>query len=523
MTAVDGAPTAGRHEIVAELRRLVSDEARPEAVERAHSRGRMTVRERVALLCDEGTFNEYGSFAHPDDFATLDQAPADGLVTGTALVGGRPVALAASDWTVAGGSDGKLGIQKLARIAELALRRGLPLVMLLEGGGHRITEGLDSRTFGHGGVEGFEYLARLSGWAPIVCGIMGPGFAGPANYGAFADLVLMVEGRSAMGLAGPALVKAAIGEDLDKESLGGAQFHTTRTGMADLACADDAEVIERVKEFLAYLPTNAGKDAPRHDARADATARVEALRDVIPENRRRAYDVRKVVELVVDDGEFFELRPGWARNVVTALARIDGRTVGVVANNPMVLAGSLDADASEKMARFLSLCSAYGIPVVALCDTPGFMVGSKSEMDGVVRRSAKVVHALAHSRAPMYSVILRKGYGLGWNAMGGGRAFGNDILLAWPTAEILAMSIEGAVDVALRREWEAAEDPAAARQALIDRFLSEGRVERAAAAFTVDDLIDPADTRIRLTMALRNDVGPAVLQMPPKRHGIVPL
>lgn len=508
---------------IAELRTQVSDEGRPEAVQRAHRRGRLTARERVALLCDPDSFHEYGSFAHPDDFATLDQAPADGLVTGTATVDNRPIALVASDYTVAGGSDGKLGIRKLARISELALRRGLPLVMLLEGGGHRITEGLDSRTFGEGGVEGFEYLARLTGWTPIVCGIMGPGFAGPANYGAFADLVLMVEGRSAMGLAGPALVKAATGEDLDKEALGGARFHATKTGMADLVCADDAEVISHIRAFLSYLPTNASQPPPRRPGREDALAPVAQLRTVVPDNRRQAYNVKKVISLVVDDGEYFELRPGWARNAVTALARIDGQTVGVVANNPMHLAGALDANGSEKIARFLTLCSAFGIPVLALCDTPGFMVGSASETAGVVRRSAKVIHALAHSTVPLYSVILRKGYGLGWNAMGGGRAFGSDLTLAWPTAEILAMSIEGAVDVALRSQWQDEDDPAAARQALIDRFLHEGRAERAAAAFTFDELIDPAETRARIAMALRNYVGPAVLQMPPKRHGIAPI
>lgn len=508
---------------IAHLRRAVSDEGRPEAVARAHRRGRLTARERIAALCDAGSFHEYGSFAHPDDFSTLSQAPADGLVTGTALVDGRPVAVAASDYTVAGGSDGKLGVHKLARISELALRRGLPLILLIEGGGHRITEGLDSRTFGRGAVEGFEYLARLSGWAPIVCGIMGPGFAGPANYGSLADLVLMVEGRSAMGLAGPALVKAAIGEDLTKEELGGARFHTEKTGMADLACADDAEVIRHIRTFLSYLPTNAGRPAPRLPARDDALDLVEELRTVIPENRRRAYDVKKVVRLIVDDGEFFELRPGWAKNMVTALARIDGRSVGIVANNPMYLAGALDANASEKMARFLTLCSAFDLPVVALCDTPGFMVGSKAELSGIVRRSAKVIYALAHSHVPLYSIVLRKGYGLGWNAMGGGRAFGSDITMAWPTAEILAMSIEGAVDVALRGEWENEPDPAAARQALIDRFLHDGRAERAAAAFSFDELIDPAESRARLALALRNHVGPSVLQMPPKRHGIPPL
>jgi acetyl-CoA carboxylase carboxyltransferase component len=352
---------------------------------------------------------------------------------------------------------------------------------------------------------------------------MGPGFAGPANYAAFADLVLMVEGRSAMGLAGPALVKAAIGEDLDKESLGGAKFHVEKTGMADIACADDAEVIAHIRNFLSFLPTNASQPVPRGPQRDDAFGRVERLRTIIPENRRRAYDVKKVVELIVDDGEYFELHPKFARNAVTALARIDGRPVGVVANNPMHVAGALDADGSEKLARFATFCSAFDLPIVALCDTPGFMVGTKSEQAGVLRRSAKIIHALAHSHVPLYSIVLRKGYGLGWNAMGGGRAFGSDLTLAWPTAEIVAMSIEGAVDVALRREWQDDDDPQAARQALIDKFLAEGSAERAAAAFSFDELIDPADSRARLAMALRNHVGPSVQQLPPKRHGIQPL
>lgn len=510
-------------ETVAGLRHTVSDAARPAAVARAHDRGRLTPRERIAQLCEPGSFHEYGTFAHADEHVTLADAPGDGLLTGTALVDGRPVAVVATDFTVVGGSDGNLGIQKLARIGELALRRGLPLVMLIEGGGHRITEGLDSRTFGHGGVEFFEYLARLSGWAPIACGIMGPGFAGPANYSSLADLVLMVKDRSAMGLAGPALVRAATGEDLDKEQLGGTGVHVDRTGMADLACDDDAEVIQRIRDFLSYLPTNASQPPPRQPSRPDALEPVPELREIVPENRRRAYDMKRAIRLLVDDGCLFELRPRWARNIITALARIDGQVVGVAANQPIHLAGALDANASEKLARFLTLCSAFGIPVLTLCDTPGFLVGSASEGSGIVRRSAKVIYALAHSQVPLYTIVVRKAYGMGWNAMGGGRAFGSDLLMAWPTAEILAMGIEGAVDVALRRQWEQAPDPEAARQELIDRFLREGRAERAAAAFTIDELIDPAESRARIAMALRNYVGPPVQQMPPKRHGIPPL
>ena len=510
-------------ESVDSLRHAVSDAGRPAAVARAHQRGRLTPRERIAALCEPGSFHEYGTFAHADDYVRLADSPGDGLLTGTALIDGRPAAVVATDFTVVGGSDGNLGIQKLARIGELALRRGLPLVMLIEGGGHRITEGLDSRTFGHGGVEFFEYLARLSGWAPIACGIMGPGFAGPANYSALADLVLMVAGRSAMGLAGPALVRAATGEDLDKEQLGGTGVHVLRTGMADLACADDEEVIRQIREFLSYLPTNASKPPPRLPGRADSMELVPELREVVPESRRRAYDMKRAIRLIVDDGRFFELRPQWAKNMITALARIDGQVIGVAANQPMHLAGALDANASEKLARFLTLYSAFGIPVLTLCDTPGFLVGSGAEASGIVRRSAKVIYALAHSQVPLYTIIVRKGYGMGWNAMGGGRAFGNDLLMAWPTAEILAMGIEGAVDVALRGQWQDAPDPAAARQVLIDRFLTEGRAVRAAAAFTIDELIDPAESRARITMALRNYVGPSVQQMPPKRHGIPPI
>ena len=509
-------------ETIARLRHQVSNAGRPAAVARAHDRGRLTPRERIAALCEPGSFHEYGTFAHADDHVTLADSPGDGMLTGTALIDGRPAAVVATDFTVVGGSDGNLGIQKFARVAELALRRGLPLVMLIEGGGHRITEGLDSRTFGHGGVETFEYLARLSGWAPIVCGIMGPGFAGPANYSAFADLVLMVKGRSAMGLAGPALVRAATGEDLDKEQLGGTGVQVAKTGMADLACADDTDVIARIREFLSFLPTNAGQPPPGR-ARPDALGLVPALRDVVPDNRRRAYDMKGAIRLIVDDGTIFELRPQWARNVITALARIDGRVIGVAANQPMHLAGALDSNGSEKLARFLTLCSAFGIPVLTLCDTPGFLVGSGAETSGIVRRSAKVIYALAHSQVPLYTIIVRKGYGMGWNAMGGGRAFGNDLLMAWPSAEILAMGIEGAVDVALRGQWEDEPDPAAARQALIDKFLREGRAERAAAAFTIDELIDPAESRARIAMALRSYVGPSVQQMPPKRHGIPPL
>ena len=514
-------PRTGAH--VASLRESMFDDARPEAVAKAHSKGKLTTRERLDILCDEGSLSEYGLFA-TDPELEVGATPADGIVVGTATVEGRPVALAAHDFTVAGGSDGMLGIEKLARIGDIALRHGLPMIMLLEGGGHRITDGLDSRSFGKGGVAFFEYQARLSGWSPMVCAIMGPGFAGPANYSAFADYVPMVEGISAMGIAGPALVKGALGEDLDKEQLGGTSVQVDRNGMADRAFPDDASLLESIKDFLSYLPTNASEPPPSTGRRSDHGLDLE-MREIVPEDRALAYDVRRVIAKVVDDGDMFELKPTFAPNIVTAFAWVDGQAVGVLANQPLHLAGTIDANAAEKASRFLTVCSAFGLPMLSLCDTPGVLPGSESEAQGVVRKSAKILYALGHATAPLITIILRKAYGMGWVAMGGGRSFGSLSVMAWPTGEICAMGIEGAVDIALRDDWEDADDPAAARQALIDHFIELSNAQRASTGFAIDDLIDPADTRRRVIMALRGAGVPGVIgaMMPPKRHGIPPM
>jgi len=487
-------------------KRAVGDEARAEALARQRARGKLTARERIAALADPGSFVEAGALVRPRD---QPDAPGDGVVTGSARIGGRPVSLVANDFSVMGGSSGEAGAKKTLRQTQASLDHGIPYVSLLDGGGHRIQEGLDSRHFAAVATN-FQQLVDLSGWAPICAAMMGSGFAGPSNMSALADFVVMVRGAT-MGIAGPALVKAATGEDIDKEALGGAAAQADRHGIADLAVDSDAEALDAIRRFLSYFPSNAAEAPPIQPCDDPADRRDEALLDLVPANTRRAYDVRKVLAAVADEGSLFELKPGYARNVVTSLARLGGRPVGVIANQPMHLAGTLDSPACEKAAHFIALCDAFGLPLVFFVDIPGFLVGSPAERSGLVRRSARIIHELGKATVPRLSVVLRKGYGLGFIAMNGGRSFGADLTVAWPSAEICAMSIEGATDVAFGREIAAAPDPAARRAEIIAGFRARVGPLEAAEGFGVDDLIDPRDTRPVLVEALS--------RLAPRRRG----
>lgn len=507
-------------------RSMLSDEAREAATERQHAAGKLTARERIAHLADVGSFQELGGFVEPRrdtaDTGTL-VAPADGVITGFARIGGRTVCLCAFDFTVLGGSNGHAGGEKVDHLAEQALAHGYPFVMLLDGGGHRIQEGLDSRHFAHG-TRFFQSMALLSGWVPTVAVMMGPGFAGPSNFAAMSDFVVMIRGRSTMGIAGPALVRAATGEIVDQESLGGAHIQTDRYGLADMAAGSDEEALGMVRSYLGFLPSNAAEALPIWPCDDPVDRREEGLLSVIPDNPRKAYDVRRIVESVVDAGSVFEIKPTYARNLVTALARIDGRPVGIVANQALHMGGTLDVSACEKGAHFVSVCDAFGLPLVYLIDVPGFLVGSSAERSGLARRSARLLYELGQATVPRISVVLRKGYGLGYIAMCGGRSFDADLSLAWPTAEICAMSIEGAVDVAYRKRVRAAPDPDRERRALIERFRSQRDPLRAAEGFGIDDVIDPRETRPVLAATLarckprkqaRRSLG--------RKHGISPI
>lgn len=527
MTHQDPSAAArARVEALAQARAALGDDARAAQIARQHAAGKLSARERIARLTDAGSFDEVGAFIEPkrDTFDTEHlKAPADGVITGYARVDGRPVCLAAFDYTVLGGSNGRVGGHKLARLADHALEHGCPLVLLLDGGGHRIQEGLDSAHFAEG-ARFFLQMTRLSGWVPTVAAIMGPGFAGPSNFAGLADFVVMVRGTSTMGIAGPALVKAAIGEDVEKDELGGAHVQADRYGLADMAAESDDDALATIRRWLSFLPSCAAQPAPVTPCDDPPQRADESLLTVIPENPRRAYDVRKVVAAIVDRGSAFELKPTYAKNLVTCFARFDGRPVGVIANQPMQSAGTLDSPACEKAAHFVSVCDAFGLPLVYLIDLPGFLLGSGAERSGLARRSARMLFELGQASVTRISIVMRKGYGLGYIAMCGGRSFDADLALAWPTAEICAMSVEGAVDVAYQKQVAAAPDPAAKRAELIARFRAQLGAMHAAEAFGIDDVIDPRDTRARIVETLRR-CGARKRALPAidKRHSISPI
>jgi acetyl-CoA carboxylase carboxyltransferase component len=491
------------------VRAAGSDQGRAAATEKMRAMGRLTCRELVSALVDADTFHEMGALAGPTRDTAFNAdlvAPADGHVCGTARIDGRPVAIVAIDVTVAGGSQGVVGTQKHTRMMDLAHDGGYPMIYIAEGGGHRIHDGLDARSFAVGGAwrigANLNAVERLSGWVPTIAILPGVSFAGPSNFAALSDFTIMIRGRSTMGMAGPALVKAGTGEDVTAEEMGGADIQADRNGAADLAVGTEQEALAAARRYLSYFPMNAEADLPI-TACDDPTGRAAPeLRDLVPTNLRRGYDVRKVVSAIADLGSIFELRPTYARNLVTALGRLAGRPVGFVANQALHLAGMLDANACAKGSRFIAQCDAFGIPLVYLMDTPGFHVGMSAERSNLIKWSARFLWELGQASVPRLSVIMRKGYGLAYYAMAGGRSHQSELAVAWPQAQISAMSIEGAVDVLYRRDYEGAEDPQAKRREIIADFMSRADAVRAADGFGIDDVIDPANTRAVLCEAL---------------------
>jgi acetyl-CoA carboxylase carboxyltransferase component len=506
------------------VRATLQDDARPAAIARQHARGKRSARERIDRLADPGSFREIGALVSGEGAHQVgrDQAPADGVVVGTALLNGRPAVVLSQDFSVFGGSIGVLGSAKTQRALQIAITRGIPMVMLLDGGGHRIQGGQDARHFAHANPT-FHNFARASGWVPIVAVMVGAGFAGPTNYAGMSDLVVMVRGIATMGLAGPALVKAGIGEEVEQMEIGGAQAQVDRNGLADLGVDTEEDAMEATRRFLSYLPANARAPMPESAGDDPVDRREEALLDLVPANPRKAYDMRKVIGLIADRASTFEIKPTYAGNVLTVLARLGGRPVGFVANQPLKLGGMLDANACDKMAHFIALCDAYGLPLVSLIDIPGFSIGSSAERTVLGRRSAKLIHEWGNSTVPRISIVLRKGYGLGYFAMAGGRAFAADASLAWPTAQICAMSVEGSVDVAFRKEYEAAPDPQGRRQEMIDEIRGRIGSLRAAEGFGIDEIIDPRDTRRILIETFSQCQPRRPDDHPPKFRSIAPI
>lgn len=475
------------------------DEARPEAVELAQRRGAFTARERIEQLVDKDSFSEIGGLVR--NLADGVDAPADGIVAGRASISCRPVLVLSQDFSVFGGSAGHLGMTKMERIAALAKSHGLPLIMLLDGGGHRIQDGQNSRDYAVGAPL-FQQLVDLSGWVPVVVAILGAGFAANTNFAGCADFVVMVRDRALMGLAGPALVKAGTGEVLSAEELGGAAAQVDRNGLAHLGVANEQEALAAIRQYLSYLPSNAGLVPPSTIYDHTLEPNSAALTSVVPANSRRTYDVRDVIRCVADEDSLFEIKPTHAANLIVGFGRMEGRPVGFIANQPLIKGGMLDAQACEKGAHFISICDAFGLPLIFLIDVPGFSIGPSAERSLLGRRSARMIHELGCATVPRISVVIRKGYGLGYIAMCGGRSFAADLAIAWPSAEICAMSVEGSVDVAYRKDYEAALDPRARRAELIDGIRSRISPLQAAEGFGLDDIVAPDRTRARILEVL---------------------
>jgi acetyl-CoA carboxylase carboxyltransferase component len=510
---------------VAHAKALILDEERSEAVAKRHDREMLTARERIDYLLDDGTFREIGGLVEPYRGNVMNRelkAPADGAITGTGVIEGREACLVAQDYTVLGGSIGTVADRKMWRVVDRAADRGIPLVLMLEGGGHRIQDGMNAAHFA-GASPIFSKLARLSGWVPNIVAIMGQGFAGPTAYAALADFVVMIKGRSTMGIAGPALVKAGTGSDISKEELGGEKRQADQQGIADLAVNSEQECLDAIKRYLSYFPKNASEPLPIIASDDPVDRRDDKLLGLVTANSRKVYDMRKVIKIIADKGSVFEKKPTYAKNMLTCLARLGGRPVGFIANQPMHKGGILDAAACEKAAHFIAVCDAFGIPLVSLIDIPGFSIGEAAEDTGLGRRSGRLFYEMAMATVPLVSVVLRKGYGGGYYAMGGGRSFNAEASYAWPTAEICAMSIKGAVDVAYKKEYQAADDPDAARQAMIDDIESQTSAIHAAHDFGIDDVIDPRDTR-RLLIETFNSCPPRRPDLsPPRLRSISPI
>src|SRR2546421_12412157 len=422
-----------------------------EKIAAQHAREKLTARERLALLIDEGTFVELGIHGRPHfSQRAMDgrDAPADGVITGYGKISGRLAAVAAYDFTVMAGSMGATGELKMSRLRETALTKRMPLIWLLDSAGARIQEAAGSLCAGSGHL--FREEVVMSGVVPMVAAMLGPCAAGTAYIPALSDFVPMVVGQGSMALAGPHLTKAVTGEDISMEELGGAKVHCRKSGVGDLEVKDDQECIQVVKDYLSYSPTTPGEPPPVREAKDPEDRMSERLLDIVPESPRHPYDMYDVIREIVDDGEIFDIKPKFAKTIITCLARFGGQPAGIVANQPKQLGGILENDSADKAARFVNLCDAFNVPLVFLQDVPGFMVGSKVEHAGIIRHGAKMLHVMSAATVPKITVVVRKAYGAGYYVMCG-RAYGPDLIVSWPTGEISVMGAEGMVGIAARK------------------------------------------------------------------------
>lgn len=506
-----------------ELARLGGGE---KAIEKQHQRGKYTARERIEMLVDEGSFEEYDMFKlHRCHNFGMEKKQffGDGVVAGSATIAGRLVYLYAQDFTVNGGSLSETMAQKICKVMDLAMQMGAPIICMNDSGGARIQEGITALA-GYGEI--FERNILASGVVPQISGIFGPCAGGAVYSPALTDFILMTQNTSYMFLTGPKVVKSVTGEDVDAESLGGASVHSTKSGVTHFSAKTEEEAIELIKKLLSYIPSNNTEEAPRVECSDSINRMEDSLNDILPDNPNLAYDMYKVISAVTDNGEFFEVQPKFAKNIIIGFARFNGQSVGIVANQPMCYAGVLDVNASRKGARFVRFCDAFNIPIVSLVDVPGFLPGTGQEYNAVILHGAQLLYAYGEATVPKITITLRKSYG-GSHIVMGCKQLRSDLNFAWPTAEIAVMGASGAVAVLSAREAkakkEAGED--------VNAFLAEKEDEytemfanpyQAAQYGYIDDVIEPRNTRFRICRGLAQ-LATKRQSLPAKKHGCMPM
>ena len=493
-------------------------------VEKQHKKGKLTARERLDLLFDKGTFREIDMYVkHRSVNFNLDKTEitADGVITGHGLVEGRPVFAYSQDFTSRGGSLGEQHAAKICKVMDLALKAGCPVIGINDSGGARVEEGVDALK-GYGEI--FRRNSHSSGVIPQISAIMGPCAGGAVYSPAMTDFVFMVKNTSHMFITGPSVIKTVTGEDTTFEELGGALVHNTKSGNAHFACEDDKDAIEHIKELLHFLPSNNMDEPPLVEPIDTRNRLCESLCSIIPDNPKEPYDMKQVICEILDDGELFESHELYARNAITGFGRLNGRAVGILANQPLTLAGCLDIDASDKLSRFIRTCDAFNIPMITFCDVPGYLPGLEQEWGGIIRHGAKLLWSYAEATVPKLTVVTRKNYGGAYIAMNSAH-LGADMVFAWPSAQIAVMGAHGAVEIVghYRKMIKNADDPEKARVEAVNEYEEQfNNPYRAAERGYVDDVIKPSETRIRLIDALEI-MATKLESLPPKKHGNVPL
>ncbi len=491
-------------------------------VEKQHGNGKMTARERINLLMDQGSFVEIDAFVqHRCNQLGMEntQAPAEGVVTGYGTVNGRLVYIYAQDFTVLGGSLGEMHAKKICKVLDMAMKVGAPVVGINDSGGARIQEGVDALS-GYGQI--FYRNTIASGVVPQISVIMGPCAGGAVYSPAITDFVFMVDKTSQMFITGPQVIKTVTGEEVTSEDLGGAMTHNRISGVAHFMSPDENQCVEDIKTLLSFLPSNNMETPPVFDTADDINRAEEALNEIVPDNPNKPYDMKEVIRLIVDNGEFFEVQAYYALNMITGFARLNGRSIGIIANQPKVLAGCLDINASDKAGRFIRTCDAFNIPVLNMVDVPGFLPGTNQEYGGIIRHGAKMLYAYSEATVPKVTLVTRKAYGGAYLAMCS-KDLGADVVLAWPSAEIAVMGPEGAANIIFRKDIEGSDNPVATRQAKIDQYKdSFANPYIAASRGFVDDVIVPSGTRQRIISAFDMLLGKRETR-PAKKHGNLPV